>query len=55
MFIVIEIDRNWTIGIDWGKKCKGIRLGFIAIHAVNCRFDKFVKVMGKELNKESEE
>jgi hypothetical protein len=32
MTIIIEADKNWTIGIDWFKYIKGVRLGFIAIH-----------------------
>lgn len=42
MFIVIEIDKHFTVGVDWLKQCKGIRLGFIAIHFVFVGFDKLV-------------
>lgn len=42
MFIVIEIDKEWTFGIDWNRTNKGIRLGFVAIHIVFCTLEKFV-------------
>lgn len=45
IFILIEIDKDWTFGIDWGKRCKGIRLGFLAIHFVNVRFMDFWKMV----------
>ncbi len=42
MFITIEIDRNWTLGLDWLKYTKGIRLGFIAIHITFKTFEDFM-------------
>lgn len=34
MFILIEIDSDFTVGLEWYKGIKGVRLGFIAIHLV---------------------
>lgn len=34
MTIVIEIDKQWTVGVDNFKYVKGLRLGFIAAHIV---------------------
>lgn len=42
MFIVIEIDSEFSLGIDWFKNSKGIRLGFLAIHFVPINFNKFI-------------
>lgn len=42
MFIVIEIDSEFSLGIDWLKNSKGIRLGFLAIHFVPINFNKFI-------------
>lgn len=44
--IIIEIDKRFTFGIDWYKYCKGVRLGYVAVHLVFTTLDKFV-----ELNK----
>ena len=41
MLIIIEIDRNWTVGIDWFKNCKGIRLGFLGVHFVSCTLEQY--------------
>lgn len=51
MFIVIEIDSDWTVGIDWSTHSKGLRLGFIAIHFVSIKFRDFII----QLNKHKEE
>ncbi|SET95167.1 hypothetical protein SAMN05421676_11235 [Salinibacillus kushneri] len=48
MFLVIEVDRGYSFGIDWHKEIKGVRLGFIAIHVFNTRFEYFVKTMKEE-------
>ncbi|WP_156456408.1 hypothetical protein [Abyssisolibacter fermentans] len=50
MFIVIEIDNEFTLGIDQSKGMKGIRLGFIAIHIVNLKFETFIKKVSKYLD-----
>lgn len=44
MFILIEIDRDWTVGVDWHKRSWGFRLGFIAIHLC---IDKHKDFVGK--------
>lgn len=43
MIIIIEVDKRFTFGIDWLKKIKGIRLGFIAIHFIFANLDEFVE------------
>ena len=47
MTLVIEIDKNWTLGIDNFKYVKGLRLGFIAIHIIFGQVD--VKKRGDNL------
>lgn len=42
MFIVIEIDRAWTVGIDRGRYVKGIRLGFVAVHIGFVPYEEFL-------------
>ncbi|MGY3716827.1 hypothetical protein ACWE42_15025 [Sutcliffiella cohnii] len=42
MFILIEIDTDWTVGLDWHKNSKGVRLGFVAIHFCNEKHKDFV-------------
>lgn len=39
--IVVEIDENFTIGIDNYKKVKGLRLGYLAIHLVFSNIEEF--------------
>ena len=52
MFILIEIDKDWTVGIDWYKRTKGVRLGFIAIHFANVRHSDFVDTISEHYHKE---
>lgn len=52
MFILIEIDRDWTVGVDWYKHSKGIRLGFFAIHIVFVKHDEFVNRLAKHYAEE---
>jgi hypothetical protein len=52
MFIVIEFDRSWTVGIDWFKSSKGIRLGFVAIHIVSDTFEGFVGKISEAYHQE---
>lgn len=44
MFLLIEIDKNFTLGIDWYRYSKGIRLGFIGIHICKVNFSKFIDI-----------
>ena len=48
MFLLIEIDKDFSFGIDWYKYSKGVRLGFIAIHVCTVKFSKFVDTCIKE-------
>lgn len=59
MFAILEIDRRWAgIGVDWFRKVKGIRLGYIALHFVAgtfnvnefIRFRQWAKKGGTGLN-----
>lgn len=50
MTIIIEIDRQFTVGIDWFKTIKGVRLGFIAVHFVFARLGEFVEIYREEIN-----
>lgn len=34
MVILIEIDKNWTFGIDILRHIYGVRLGFVAVHVL---------------------
>lgn len=43
MFLLIELDWDFSIGIDWFKYSKGFRLGFIAIHICTTKFSKFIE------------
>lgn len=43
MFLLIEVDKDFSLGIDWGKYIKGFRLGFIAIHVVNVKFTEYLE------------
>lgn len=43
IFILIEIDKDWTWGLDWYKHSKGIRLGFFAIHVCSVKHSEFVE------------
>ena len=52
MFILIELDWDWTVGIDWYKHSKGIRLGFIAIHIVFVKHTEFVDRLARHYAKE---
>lgn len=47
MFFIIEIDSNWTVGIDIFKNICGIRLGFIAIHIITKTFEEYVESVKK--------
>lgn len=47
IFILIEIDRDWTFGIDWYKHSKGFRLGFIAIHLVKAKHTEFIEKLSE--------
>ncbi|EJW19163.1 hypothetical protein M5X00_17420 [Paenibacillus alvei] len=51
MFILIEIDRKWTVGIDWYKHTKGIRLGFIAFHVCTVKHSYFVNTIARHYAK----
>jgi hypothetical protein len=42
MFVVIEIDSSFSLGIDWGKETKGIRLGYLSIQFVPISFNQFI-------------
>jgi hypothetical protein len=42
MFIVLEIDKHFTLGIDIYKNIIGVRLGFIALHIVFFTFTKWL-------------
>lgn len=42
MFLLIEIDKDFSVGIDWYEYSKGIRLGFIGIHVCTVKFSKFI-------------
>jgi hypothetical protein len=42
MFLLIEIDKSFTVGVDWLKYSKGIRLGFIGIHICTVNFSRFI-------------
>ena len=42
MTIIVEIDGDWTVGIDWHKYSKGVRMGFIAIHFVFMKHKDFM-------------
>ncbi len=44
MVIVIEVDKNWTVGVDRypDGKIGGVRLGFFAVHAVMSDLDSFL-------------
>lgn len=50
MTIIIEIDKQWTVGIDWFKYVKGIRFGFVAIHTVNSSLDVLTESYGNWLD-----
>ena len=52
IFILIEIDKDWTWGIDWHKDSKGIRLGFIAIHFCKNKFTHFLEKMSEHYHQE---
>lgn len=52
MFILIEIDRDWTVGIDWLKNCKGVRFGFIAIHIFNLKHKDFIGMVSESYHQE---
>jgi hypothetical protein len=52
MFILIEIDKDWTWGIDWGEYTKGLRLGFVAVHICKHKFTDFIKVLSKHYHQE---
>ncbi|WP_407270022.1 hypothetical protein [Radiobacillus sp. PE A8.2] len=52
IFILIEIDKDWTWGIDWGKKSKGVRLGIVAIHICNNKFTHFLEIMSNHYHHE---
>ena len=43
MFILIEIDTYFTLGIDWFQYVKGFRLGFLAIHVVFCPLKDYME------------
>jgi hypothetical protein len=45
MFIIIEFDRKFSFGIDWYKRVKGVRLGFIAVHVINKRFEDVYRTL----------
>lgn len=47
VFILIEIDRDWTWGLDWLKHSKGVRLGFIAVHIANVKHTHFVETLSE--------
>ncbi|MCY9760911.1 hypothetical protein M5X06_18685 [Paenibacillus alvei] len=51
MFILIEIDKDWTWGVDWNKKSKGLRLGFIAIHVCTVKHSYFVNTIARRYAK----
>lgn len=50
MFIVIEIDSEFSIGIDKSKNMIGIRLGFVGIHFVWMKFESFIMKFVKAYN-----
>jgi len=47
MFILIEIDRDSSWGIDWFKYSKGFRLGFFAIHVCTVSSTEFFNALAK--------
>ncbi len=50
MFLLVEIDKEFSIGIDWFKYSKGFRLGFIGIHVCTVKFSKFIDICVEEKN-----
>ncbi|WEK53274.1 MAG: hypothetical protein P0Y55_11815 [Candidatus Cohnella colombiensis] len=52
MFILIEIDRDWTVGIDWKKNVKGFRLGFIAVHLFIIKHKDFMGAVSENYHQE---
>ncbi|GAK41929.1 hypothetical protein TCA2_4421 [Paenibacillus sp. TCA20] len=52
MFILIELDRDWTVGLDWYKHSKGVRLGYFAIHIVFVKHSEFVNRLAKHYAEE---
>ncbi|WP_078598607.1 hypothetical protein [Evansella clarkii] len=52
MFILIEIDNDWTVGIDWRKHCKGIRLGYFAIHWFNMKYKDYMGTVSEGYHQE---
>ena len=48
MVIIIEMDKQWTVGIDNFKYLKGVRLGFIAIHIMFRTFDQLTEAIKKD-------
>lgn len=53
MFVLLEIDKDFSWGIDWLKYSKGVRLGFIGIHVCTVRFSKFIEVCVEGAKEES--
>jgi hypothetical protein len=55
MFLLIEIDKQFSLGIDWYKYSKGFRLGFIAIHICTASFSRFIDVCTMDKMEEAKE
>lgn len=51
MFILIEIDGDWTVGVDWLEHIKGFRVGFIAIHIVFVKHKDFMEMVKRDHEK----
>jgi hypothetical protein len=47
MVVIIEIDKQWTVGVDWFDKVKGVRLGFAAIHFTQGTFEDILDSKGE--------
>ena len=52
--IIIEIDTNTLFDYRWSKAIKGISIGWVAIHAINCSLGDFAKITTKILNEQEE-
>jgi hypothetical protein len=50
MFIVLEIDKHFTLGVDLYKNIIGVRLGFIALHIVLFTFTKWMDATTEVIN-----
>jgi hypothetical protein len=51
MFVLIEVDKDFSVGIDIGRYLFGLRLGFIGIHIGFVKFTDFLDAANKTSKK----